>query len=148
MMTHTRGNSAKGFRALSEGVDSLFDTVFGLRRPFLEPKGIWRPPMDVFENEREYVVIMDIAGIRQEDVRVSYESGALTIQGVRHEIDYGTKRHFHIMEIDFGPFERRIQLPKIVDREKIEAMYKDGILEVRLEKKPEPMEKTVTIEVE
>ena len=148
MMTRMRGNSVKGFRVLSEGVDSLFDNVFGVRLPFLEPKGVWHPPVDVFENDREYVVIMDIAGIRQEDVRLSYESGLLTIRGIRHEIDYGTKRHFHIMEIDFGPFERRVQLPKIVDREKIEATYKDGILEVRLEKKPEPSEKTVTIEVE
>lgn len=147
-MANMRANSVKGLRALSEEMDSLFDNIFGVRRPLLEPKGVWHPPMDVVETEKEYVVHIDISGIRQEDVRLSYEAGFLTIQGVRREIDYGAKRHFHIMEIDYGPFERKIKLPKIIDRDKIDATYKDGFLEIRLEKGPETSEKTVTVKVE
>ena len=137
-----------GMRPLSDEMDFFFDNMFQLGRPVMMPsKGVWHPPVDVLEMEKEYVVVVDIAGIRQEDVHLSYESGLLTIQGIRREIDYGAKRHYHIMEIDFGPFERKIKLPKDVDRDKVNAVYKDGFLEIRLKKKPEISGKTVTIEV-
>jgi len=136
-------------RGLSDEMDFFFDNMFQLGRPVMMPsKGVWYPPIDVLETDREYMVVVDIAGIRQEDVRLSYESGLLTIQGIRREIDYGTKRHYHIMEIDFGPFERKIKLPKDIDGDKINAVYKDGFLEIRLEKRPDTSGGTVTIEVE
>lgn len=147
-MANKSEKSFGGLGALSEEMDTLFESIFGLRHPVLEAKGIWHPPVDVIETETEYVVSIDIAGIRQEDVRLTYEAGLLIVRGIRREIDYGPERHFHIMEIDCGPFERRIKLPKAVDSEAIEATYKDGILEVRLEKKSEPSEGTVIIEVE
>jgi len=138
-----------GFRVLSDETDFLFDNMFRFQRPLLMPsKGVWHPPMDVFESESEYVVIMEVAGIRVEDVHVSYESGVLTIKGVRRDIDYGVKRHYHIMEIDFGSFERKIKLPGDVDRDKVNALYKDGFLEIRLEKGPQSRERTVPIETE
>ena len=147
-MTHRKGNSFEKYRALSEGMDSLFETMFGLRLPLLEAKGIWHPPTDVIETEAEYRVIIEIAGIRREDVHLSFEAGSLTVQGIRPEIDYGARHHFHIMEIDFGPFERKITLPKTVDRDTIEATYKDGLLEIRMKKRSEPPARTVSIEVE
>ncbi|MFQ6091159.1 MAG: Hsp20/alpha crystallin family protein [bacterium] len=148
-MAKIAGRSFEGFRLLSEEMSLLFDNVFRLHRPlFMSSKGIWHPPTDVFETEKEYVVIMDVAGIRPEDVYLSYESGLLTIRGVRREFDSCEKRHYHIMEIDFGPFERRIKLPRNVNKDKVKATYKDGFLEIRLEKSPERRRKTVTIEVE
>lgn len=138
-----------GFRTLSEEMDYFFDNMFHLQRPVMMPsKGGWQPPIDVIETKKEYVVIVDIAGIRQEDIRLSFDSDQLTIQGVRREVDYGEKRHYHIMEIDFGPFERKITLPKNVNSDKMNAMYKDGFLEVRLEKHAKETGRTVTIEVE
>ena len=148
-MANMRMKSLGGFSTMSDEMNFFFDNMFRLRRPLMMPfKGAWHPSIDVIETDKEYVVLVDIAGMRQEDIRLSFDSDQLTIQGIRREIDYGDERHYHMMEIDFGPFERRITLPKDVDRDKINAMYKDGFLEVRLEKRPEEAGGTVTIEVE
>ena len=148
-MKDSRQMTLDGIRTFSDDMDFFFDHIFRPRRPVMMPsEDAWHPPIDVLETEEEYIIIVEIAGIRQEDVRLSLEANQLTIHGIRREIDYGEQRHYHIMEVDVGPFERNIKLPKDVDREKITAVYKDGFLDVRLKKLVEPSTRTITIEIE
>ncbi|MGH7700961.1 MAG: Hsp20/alpha crystallin family protein [Gemmatimonadales bacterium] len=93
----------------------------------------WRPRTDVYETEAEVVVHMDIAGMRAEDLRVELTEGVLTIGGERVPRREG-KRHYHAMEVQVGPFERRLRLPAPVDPGSIHASYEHGFLEVRLTK--------------
>ena len=95
----------------------------------------WKPPTDVYETEGELVVHMDIAGMRSEDFQVEYADGVLTIGGERQPRREG-KRHYHAMEVQVGPFERRLRLPVAVDPASIRASYEQGFLEVRLTKLP------------
>ena len=94
----------------------------------------WLPPTDLFETQDALVLVMDIAGIDPNDVSVKIEGHTLTIRGIRREFEKYPKRNYYLMEIDFGPFERRFQLPWLVDEEKIEARYSDGFLEVLMPK--------------
>src|SRR5204862_511048 len=82
------------------------------------------------------VVYMDIAGMRSEDFSVEYVDGILTIAGERQARRNEGKPHYHAMEVQVGPFERRFRLPSPVDPESIRASYEQGFLEVWLVKLP------------
>src|SRR6058998_786336 len=84
----------------------------------------------------EHVVYMDIAGMRSEDFTVQYVDGVLIIAGERAARRHEGKPHYHAMEVQVGPFERRFRLPVPVDPESIRASYEHGFLEVRLTKLP------------
>ena len=97
----------------------------------------WRPPTDVYETEEAYHVVMDLACIRPEDVAVELIGEMLVVRGVRPERARG-KRHYHSMEIQVGPFERRVRLGRPVRADAIEATYERGYLEIHLPKAKDP----------
>ena len=96
----------------------------------------WKPPTDIFETDEALVVYMDIAGMRAEDFTVEYVDGILTIAGERKARRNEGKPHYHAMEVQVGPFERRFRLPVPVDPGSIRASYEQGFLEVWLVKLP------------
>ena len=93
----------------------------------------WKPPTDVYETDDAVVVHMDIAGMHPGDFHVELADGILTISGERLARREG-KRHYHAMEIQIGPFERRLRIPAPVDPDSVHASYEAGFLEVRLQK--------------
>jgi HSP20 family protein len=95
----------------------------------------WKPPTDIYETEDALVVCMDIAGMRSDAFTVEFANGVLTIGGER-TLERDGKPHYHAMEVQVGPFERRFRLPVPVDPESIRASYEQGFLEVRLTKLP------------
>ena len=95
----------------------------------------WKPPTDVYETENDIVVHMDVAGVSADDFSVEYSEGVLTVGGERQPRREG-KRHYHAMEVQVGPFERRLRLPVAVDPTSLRATYDQGFLEVRLTKLP------------
>jgi len=107
----------------------------------------WKPPTDVYETADAIVVHMDIAGMRAGDFKVELAEGILTIGGERLAPREG-KRHYHAMEVQIGPFERRLRLPAPVDPTSIHASYEAGFLEVRLTKLPEQRSGTRSVKVE
>lgn len=119
-------------------LDFLFGTFYKARRPMLMPidKG-WRPLTDVYETEEELVIVMDIAGISVNDIRLTLLGNILTIRGIRRERPNDERRHFHKMEVDFGPFERRIEIPARIDPDRATRAYFQGFLEIRLPKEAE-----------
>jgi HSP20 family protein len=96
----------------------------------------WKPLTDIYETDDALVIYMDIAGMRAEDFSVEYVEGVLTIAGERAAQRHEGKPHYHAMEVQVGPFERRFRLPVSVDPQSIRASYEHGFLEVRLTKLP------------
>jgi HSP20 family protein len=107
----------------------------------------WKPPTDVYETEDAVVVHMDIAGMRAGDFHVELADGILTISGERLARREG-KRHYHAMEIQIGPFERRLRIPAPVDPDSVHASYDAGFLEVRLRKLTPRRSGTHSVKVE
>ena len=93
----------------------------------------WKPPTDVYETADAVVVHMDIAGMLPGDFHIELADGILTISGERLPRREG-KRHYHAMEVQIGPFERRLRIPAPVDPNSVQASYEAGFLEVRLHK--------------
>ncbi len=94
--------------------------------------GLWSPPTDVYETDTQYVVRLEIAGMREEDFEITVQHNFLSITGNRSELP--ERRAYHQMEIRFGKFESIVGLPGSVDLDAARAEYKDGFLTVVLPK--------------
>jgi HSP20 family protein len=95
---------------------------------------MWSPAVDFSENEKEYIVRLEAPGVPKEDLEVNVEGQTLTISGRRDfEKEEKTEEYFW-REREQGRFVRTMQLPTAVDKSKVEATYKDGIMTVRLPK--------------
>ena len=104
---------------------------------------LWRPPTDVYETEDQIVLLMEIAGVRQDDISVILHDRRLTIVGVRSDANAepGERRAYHQMEVPFGEFRCDVDLPGPVDEANISAEYSQGFLRVTLPRlKPQSIE--------
>lgn len=95
---------------------------------------MWHPPTDAYETETQFVIRMDVAGVRREDLNVQLAEGFVRIRGIRRDSVPPGKKHFYKMEITMGPFERKVPLPRNIALSDVEASYRDGILEIRCNK--------------
>jgi len=102
---------------------------------------IWRPATDVYELDDAVIIRMEIAGMRETDFSIVLNDRSLMVRGVRPDIP--ERRAYHQMEIRFGEFISEVELPYLVDAEKIEAIYQAGFLRIVL-----PQAKPHQIQVE
>jgi HSP20 family protein len=96
-------------------------------------RAVWEPPVNVFEDEREVVVIVALPGVPSDRIDVTTEPGALLVRAECAVPFAGSRRAVRQMEIPYGYFERRIRLPDV----RLEAGTRessDGFLIVRLRK--------------
>jgi HSP20 family protein len=131
----------------------LFELFFGVPGRSNKPVGMqgdlsWRPATDVYETDDEFVVQIDLAGMRRSDIGVYVDDEFLIIRGVRSNIAPPGKKHFHKMEIMVGPFERHVRLPDNVDPSTARARYNAGFLLVRVTKGKGRLGERRTIQVE
>ena len=92
----------------------------------------WNPPTDVFETEENFIVRVEIAGMKDADFEVAIENQILMISGNRSELN--ERRAYRQMEISFGKFEIAVEISVHVEIERAVAEYKDGFLVVQLPK--------------
>jgi len=116
-------------------IGRLMDEVVGRKPPAVRfsPR-TWQPAVDIFETDREVVVLVELAGLKEDEIEVIVHNDLLTIKGERRDVKQGIKRTYSQMEILWGPFERSIALPANINADQIKAFYEAGILEVVLPK--------------
>ena len=100
------------------------------------------PLVDVHETEEEYLVKVDLPGVKSEDVNVEVNDNVLSISGSRAADETGTAQ---LLERPYGTFTRTLSLPQGVDSDSIEAGYDDGVLQLRIPKPAERKPKKITI---
>jgi HSP20 family protein len=101
----------------------------------------WRPATDAYETEDRFVVQMELAGMDPSRIEVLTDGEALYVRGLRQDVSEPGKKHFHKMEINVGPFSRRIPLTVGVDPGSAEARYRGGFLYISF-RKGRPQETT------
>lgn len=92
----------------------------------------WQPPADVVVGPDRARVILELAGVPREAVRVRLQGRLLEVSGRRLAPTDPAGEHYHRAEIYFGEFRRLIELPWEADAKQVEALYRDGMLEIRL----------------
>jgi HSP20 family protein len=103
------------------------------------------PAVDIYEDDDAITVKAEVPGVRPEDVRIDVENNVLTISGER-KLEREEKREgYHRIESSYGSFTRSFALPESVDPNKVDAEIDQGILNVRIEKKPEITPKRIQV---
>ena len=104
----------------------------------------WTPALDLYQNNDNIVAVVELPGMRKEDIEISLQDGTLTISGER-KVEGGLENSATRTERLTGKFRRTITLPTRVDASKVTASYKDGILTVTLPKAEEAKPKQIQI---
>jgi HSP20 family protein len=150
MPTIVRVNPFKDITSLQDRVNRLFDEAWGHGRHGEEEfiSGSWVPAVDVRETKDSLEMHAELPGIEPKDVEISVENGVLTLKGSRNFEKATEGQTYHRVERAFGAFERSFTLPTNVDPERINAVYRQGVLHLTLPKREEAKPKAISIKVE
>ena len=119
-----------------EHLSSRFNQLLGLGRSGGAGEQLalsitdWAPSCDISETDTEYRVQAELPSMKKEDVHVTLQDGVLTIQGERREEKEEKGVKFHRRELSYGSFVRRFSMPDDADESKVDATFKDGMLNV------------------
>ena len=95
---------------------------------------IWRPPTDVYETAVDIVIVMELAGVMEENMTVTLFSDILVVEGRRDQPVFVDAHSCHQLGIKYGNFRSEVGLVSPVDHESVIAEYQNGLLEIRLRK--------------
>jgi len=105
------------------------------------------PAVDILETTDEYLVLVDLPGIDKKDLELSMAGSLLRIKGSKRQDEVSDKRRIFRKETWAGSFERTIDLPALVDPERVKADLADGVLTVKVSKREEAKTKLIGIAV-
>ena len=136
-------------------IDRVFGEYFNrnLLRPFRGTKmdDLWgtyemrSPSMDMIDNDNEIIFRAELPGVDKKDLDVSVSDNLLTIKGTSEKESEKEKDNYYSSEIRKGSFCRSVSLPNNVDGSKVEANFKNGLLELTIPKVSKSRRKTITV---
>ena len=141
-MAITRWDPLTEMRTLARRMERTFEPLF---EGALEGVGEVWPPVDVYEDKEEVVFRAELPGIERKNVEVVLEDSTLTLRGERRLEREEKRENYQRIESAYGHFTRTFSLPSTVDREKVRADMKEGILEVHVPKREGARGKTIPI---
>jgi HSP20 family protein len=134
-MTVVRWEPLRELGSLQNEMNRLFNTVFDsphpgnggtLRR--------WMPAMDLVETDDRFVLRADLPGLAEEDIKIEFEDGTLTVSGERKAEHEAKNGGYYRVERAFGAFSRSLTLPQGIDAEAVTASFDRGVLEIGIPK--------------
>ena len=105
------------------------------------------PPVDIYEDEHNITLKIEVPGIDEKDIDVRVENNTLTVHGERKLDKEEKEENYRRVERQYGSFTRTFTLPSTVDAERIQADYDKGILKIVLPKKAEAKPKSIKVNV-
>lgn len=109
--------------------------------------GSFIPPVDVYEDQHQLLLKLEVPGVKQEDLDVRVENQTLTVKGERKFESNEKEENFHRIERRYGSFTRSFTLPQTVDTGAVKAGYEAGVLTISLAKKEAAKPKQVKVEI-
>jgi HSP20 family protein len=134
---------------LRDEIDRLWEEFFkpgrqGLGRMTEE----WIPAVDILDTADKVTVKVEIPGMEAKDIEISLSGDILTIRGEKKAEKEEKEKNFYLVERSSGSFSRSLRLPTVVEGDKMEASYKQGVLTIICPKKEEVKPKQITIKAE
>ena len=105
------------------------------------------PPVDVLENDTEVRLVLEVAGLDRESLKVTFENQVLSVSGEKNNRLTPPEGAYFRGERRFGKFNRQFTVPTRVDASKIEAKYADGLLEIAMPKTPESQPRKIEVKL-
>jgi HSP20 family protein len=110
-----------------------------------EGQSVWQAPLDVEETTDGFTVRAELPGMKLEDIKISLVENQLVIRAEKRREVEKKETTYHRVERAYGQFERTLTLPSAVRSDKIEAMYRDGVLEVSIPKAEEAKSREIPV---
>lgn len=129
---------------IRQEINRFFEDPFAEVAPTSFFEG-WEPSVDIYEDKDKITVRAELPGMKKEDISVCLDGDTLTISGERKHEEDRKEGEIYRSERFFGRFQRSITLPHPVDAKKIEANYKDGVLNITLPKSEEAKARQIEI---
>ena len=127
------------------GIEPYLDRLFDLDTSLWDLP-VTSFPIDVIENDNEYLVRASVAGFDPEQLEITFENNTLTIKGeIKEENKDEQQGRYHIRERYAGTFYRSVSLPGMIDQNQISAETDNGVLTIHLPKKPEAQPKRIEV---
>jgi HSP20 family protein len=148
----TRWSPFREMEDMQRWMSSLFDwSPFRRSNLTAEDENItvpeWAPSVDIAEDQKEYLIKVELPEVHKDDVKVTVESGTLTISGERKAEKEEKGRKFHRVERFYGRFERSFSIPDDAEASDVKAEFKDGVLRVHLAKSEKARPKQIEVKV-
>lgn len=148
----TRWNPFREMEELQRRLSSVFDLA-PYRRSALStdeenmtlPE--WAPAVDIIEDDKGYLIKVELPEVEKQDVKVTVEGGTLSISGERRAEKEEKTRKVHRMERFYGRFERSFSIPDDADEGSVTAEFRDGVLRVQLAKSEKARPKQIEVKV-
>jgi len=142
----TRWDPFREMSSLHSQVNRLFQDFAGRGSDELTTAG-FVPAVDVYEDEHQITLKVEVPGIDQKDINISLENNTLTVRGERKFEKEEKEENFHRIERRYGSFSRSFTLPNTVDPDNVRANYENGVLHIELAKRAEAKPKQIKIGV-
>ena len=131
------------FAHLQDRIDRVFAKAHGR----LDTGSSWVPPVDIFQNgDQEVVLKAELPDMTREDIDITIENDTLTIKGEK-KLPADAGEQFHRVERRYGAFSRSFSLPQTVDTSKVAADYRNGVLTIRLPLREEAKPRQIKVNV-
>src|SRR6202023_2717492 len=143
----TRWEPFREFSTLQDRMNRLFRETQGNSQDESLTSSSFAPAVDVYEDEHNVTLKIEVPGIDQKDIDVRIENNTLTVHGERKFEKEEKEENFRRVERQYGSFTRSFTLPTTVDPEKVSATYDKGVLKITLAKKAEAKPKQIKVNV-
>lgn len=137
------------FNALNE-INRELNRIFDDRSygPVRNEATAWAPQVDILETEDSFRVVVDVPGVKPEDIEISLHKGVLTVKGTRETITEDSNESFSRRERIRGSFARQFNLPESANEETVSAKSVNGVLEITIPKAEKKSPISITVEGE
>ena len=109
--------------------------------------GIWSPKVNIVENEKGYTISAELPGVSKNDIDIDLKDNTLSIKGEKKVETKDEKENYIRVESSYGKFERSFNVSDDIDRNSVNASFKDGVLTLVLNKKEDSKPKQIKVEV-
>lgn len=117
------------------------------RSALRQQTGEWSPVANISETDKEYLIKAELPEVKKEDVKVTLDSGVITISGERKQQKEQKDENEIRVESFYGSFSRSFSLPENVDASNVRAESKDGVLRIHIPKTAQAKPKSIAIDV-
>jgi HSP20 family protein len=148
MTVLTRFEPFREFSTLQDRMNRLFRESYneGGRDESLTTSS-FAPAVDVYEDEHNVTLKIEVPGIDEKDIDIQLENNTLTVHGERKIEKDEKEENYRRVERQYGSFTRTFTLPPTVDGEKVSANYDKGVLKITLPKKAEAKPKQIKVNI-
>jgi HSP20 family protein len=134
-------------RSLYNWGDNLFEDFLNNDRLLNHTRDGWCPAVDITEDDDKYHVRMELPGVTKDDVKISFTEDVLHVSGEKKSEKNEEQKNYHHYERRYGKFERAFRIHSDVIDDKIEATFKDGVLNIELPKAEIAKPKQIEVKV-